>query len=302
MRSGFGNNQAAFARKRYSLVMHLPRSSQLTSRLEWRESAGSTNLELIQLAGSEVLPDFTVYVTANQMAGRGRSGRVWETPANSALAISVLIHPPISSGSDLGKLGWLPLIAGLAMSNAVKALIGDGQKTIGLKWPNDVLVNERKICGVLTELVGNSVVIGAGINLTQTQEQLPIPNATSLAIEGAAGFSGQDLNIDGPAGIFDTVLSNYLENLKELYTRFANLGMDAVASGVRQQVIDGCITLGREVRAELPGGDTRLGKAVAIDDSGRLVLQVEESNAVTNAPPAKSLLAVSAGDIVHLRH
>jgi len=271
--------------------MQLPKSSQLASRLEWRESAGSTNLELIQLAGIEQLPNFTVYATANQVAGRGRSGRVWETPANSALAISVLLHPPMSSPADLGKLGWLPLIAGLAMSRTVASVLGTNSGNasvpspkVGLKWPNDVLVNEHKICGVLTELVGNSVVIGAGINLTQTQEQLPIPTATSLSLQGA-------LLPTALAESFDLVLSTYLQNLSELYNRFINLGLDAVASGVRQQIIDGCITLGREVRAELPDGTSVLGRAATIDDTGRLVLDVNGQ-----------VMPLSAADIVHLRH
>ena len=271
--------------------MQLPKSSQLASRLEWRESAGSTNLELIQLAGNQQLPNFTVYATANQMSGRGRSGRVWETPANSALAISVLLHPPMSSPEDLGKLGWLPLIAGLAMSQTVASVLGDhsgnpsGQSpNVGLKWPNDVLVNEQKICGVLTELVGNSVVIGAGINLSQTQEQLPIPTATSLNLQGAELPTALEER-------FDLILSSYLQNLSELYNRFTNLGLDAVASGIRQQIINGCITLGREVRAELPDGSSSIGRAATIDDTGRLVLDVNGQ-----------VLPLSAADIVHLRH
>ncbi|MEY4411311.1 MAG: hypothetical protein RLZ69_885, partial [Actinomycetota bacterium] len=84
--------------------MQLPMSAKLTPRLEWRDQAGSTNLELVQLAQSESLPDFTVMVTANQVAGRGRSGRTWQAPADTSLAISVLLRPRIEDQADLGKL------------------------------------------------------------------------------------------------------------------------------------------------------------------------------------------------------
>lgn len=281
--------------------MHLPLSSKSTPSLQWREAAGSTNLELIQLAQAEPLPDFTVLVTANQQAGRGRSGRVWETAPNTALAISVLLRPRLDSQEDLSKLGWLPLLGGLAMTQTVQQLLGEDPHSLahqtGVKWPNDVLVAGKKVCGVLSELVplnGNGdasrfgasvgVVIGAGINLSQTQEQLPVETATSLTLAGAElPFSLEER--------FDLVLSGYLERLSYWYQRFTDARLSAVVSGLRQAVIDNCVTLGQPVRAILPGDTEQLGKAVSIDDSGRLVL---EANGV--------VWPVAAGDIVHLRH
>lgn len=266
--------------------MLLASSQQHCSNLIWRESAGSTNLELIQLAQTQELEHFTVLATANQVAGRGRSGRSWEAPQDSALAISVFLRPPMGSPADLGSLSWLPLIGGLAMSQTVRGLLPE-VKNLGVKWPNDVLVNEHKISGLLTEMLPTTnlaVVIGAGINLTQQRNELPIPTATSLELEGWQ--APQNL-----AERFDEVLSSYLFNLDEIYNRFVALGMNAVASGIRNQVIDGCITLGREVRAELPNGENLHGRAATIDDSGRLVLEV-------NGQP----VPLSAADIVHLRH
>jgi BirA family biotin operon repressor/biotin-[acetyl-CoA-carboxylase] ligase len=172
------------------------------------------------------------------------------------------------------------------MSQTVRGLLPE-VKNLGVKWPNDVLVNEHKISGVLTEMLPTTnlaVVIGAGINLTQQRNELPIPTATSLKLEGWQVT--QNL-----AEQFDEVLSSYLLNLAELYNRFVAMGMNAVASGIRNQVIDGCITLGREVRAELPNGENLHGRAATIDDSGRLVLEV-------NGQP----VPLSAADIVHLRH
>lgn len=287
--------------------MQLPISSKLTPRLEWRDEAGSTNLDLVQLAQQESLPDFTVMVTANQVAGRGRSGRSWQAPADTSLAISVLLRPRIEDQADLGKLGWLPLLGGLAMAQNVKALLGAASDSdsglgaasdTGVKWPNDVLVQERKISGVLSELVplnqpgsatgqfgpSVAVVIGAGINLTMTREELPVETATSLTLEGA------QLPFD-LAERLDLVLSGYLERLSFWYRKFTEARLSAVTSGLRQAVIDNCVSLNRQVRAILPGDTEQVGRAVTIDDSGRLVLEV-----------AGQPRPIAAGDIVHLRH
>jgi len=281
--------------------MQLPMSAKLTPRLEWRDQAGSTNLELVQLAQSESLPDFTVMVTANQVAGRGRSGRTWQAPADTSLAISVLLRPRIEDQADLGKLGWLPLLGGLAMAQNVQTLLGvagGSQDSVGVKWPNDVLVNERKISGVLSELVplnqsgsegaqfgpSVAVVIGAGVNLTIAEADLPVPTATSLTLAGAQLPFALDDRLD-------LVLSGYLQQLSHWYRRFTEARFSAVTSGLRQAVIENCVSLNREVRAILPGDTEQVGRAVTIDDTGRLVLQV-------SGQP----IPVAAGDIVHLRH
>ena len=276
--------------------MHLPISAKITPKLIWRDSSGSTNIELIQLAQAESLPDFTVLVTADQQAGRGRAGRVWETPSGTALAISVLLRPRLESQADLAKLGWLPLLAGLAMTECVQGIL-PGRAGIGVKWPNDVLISDQKVSGVLSELVplnaaneasqfgqGMAVVVGAGINLTQQRSELPVETATSLSLEGA------QLPFD-EAERFDLVLSGYLTRLAHWYQKFTDAKLAAVASGLRQAVVENCVTLGRPVRAILPGDVEQLGRAITIDDSGRLVLEA-------NGQP----VPVAAGDIVHLRH
>lgn len=274
--------------------MHLPKASALTPKLIWLDSAESTNSQLIDLAKSESLPDFTVMVTANQVAGRGRSGRVWQAPARASLAISVLLRPQSTDG-DLNRLGWIPLLAGLAMSENVQRILGT-TAGIGVKWPNDVLVHEKKICGVLSQLVmltptqapqfGSNLglVVGAGINLTLDSEHLPVPTATSLSIQGAA-LPEQD------SERFDEVLSGYLERLGHWYRRFTDARLSAQASGLQAAVTANCVSLGREVRAILPNGTEEVGEALAVDADGRLVLRLSRGEFV-----------VGAGDIVHLRH
>lgn len=272
---------------------------QAGGRFEFRDRAGSTNSELIALATSLEgnakfdWPHFSVLATANQVAGRGRSGRAWQAPAGASLAISVLLRPNLAGPQELNKLGWLPLLTGLAMAKTVSQIL-DGSfapkaDEVGIKWPNDVLVAEHKIVGVLSELLPDlsGVVVGAGINVTLAADELPVETATSLAIEGAQLPSE-------PNERLDLVLSIYLANLQMWYQRWANANFDANRSGLRQAVIDNCVSLGKTVRAILPGELAEqevIGKALTIDDTGRIVLEVDGEP-----------MPIAAGDIVHLRH
>ncbi|WP_296632746.1 biotin--[acetyl-CoA-carboxylase] ligase [Rhodoluna sp.] len=256
--------------------MEFPNASKLAKHFQFVEETGSTNTDLVDQAAN--LPDFSVLVAGFQSGGRGRSGRQWEAPAGSSLFVSVLLKPKDLSPA---KMSWLPLLAGLAISKALNEL--QLEKRASLKWPNDVLIEQNKISGVLSELVSDlsGVVIGAGINIKQKQAELPIENATSLKIEL------------GRAPRHDKVLALYLKHLRDLYDSFVIHRGDAVLSGLRYQVMNNCQTLGLRVKAILPGNKEVIGEAVGIDDSGRLILLPDG---------AKSVMAVAAGDIVHLRH
>ncbi len=243
---------------------------------EYVESTGSTNTDLILSASDR--EDFSVLVAGFQTAGRGRSGRDWLAPAGSSLFVSVLLKP---TSFDATKFSWLPLMAGLAMQKTVNHFIEGSEAK--LKWPNDVLVNDKKISGVLTELVPDlsGVVVGAGLNILQGSEELPIEAATSLNLEGAHSPT------------VDDVLQVYLENFKILYSAYNQVRGDAVASGLRAAVVENCASIGRRVRAILPGDQELLGEAVGLDDTGRLVFLPDNSGQV---------MPIAAGDIVHLRH
>lgn len=183
----------------------------------------------------------------------------------------MLLAPAVPADS----LGWLPLAAGAAMTDAVR----DAGTAAVLKWPNDVLVRGRKVCGILGEALGDGrVVIGAGLNHLLTADQLPVPTATSLAIEGA---------VTDP----DTVLAGYLARLLDLVRSLSDADGDADASGLRALVGARCATIGQEVRAELPGGEVVSGTAVEIDASGRLVIAKADGEHVP----------VAAADVTHLR-
>jgi BirA family biotin operon repressor/biotin-[acetyl-CoA-carboxylase] ligase len=272
--------------------MLLPASTERVPRLLQLASVASTNAELVRLAGTGALPGFTTLVSDDQTAGRGRRGRSWSAPAGSSLAISVLLRPLGPDGAPLTAdlFSWLPLAAGVAMTDAVAAVLrapdgsGTGPATAaaGFKWPNDVQLGGRKVCGVLGELLpsGDGVVMGAGVNTTMTIEQLPVPTATSLAIEGAAGDD-----------LADRVLSAYLARLVELVEAYGVHGGDAEASGLRAAAVRRCTTIGREVRAELPGDAELSGSAVGIDVLGRLEVRTGSGR----------VEAIAAGDIIHLR-
>ena len=251
------------------MPMDFIQSAAVANRFLFVETTGSTNADLVELATAESdsYPNFSVLVAGSQTAGRGRLGRQWVSPPGKSLAISVLIKPNWA----LGQFGWLPLLAGVAMKRAVQSALPESE--VQLKWPNDVLVEGKKVSGILSELVppGASVVVGAGINLTLETTELPIPQSTSLRLEGWS---------QSP----DDFLASYLGNLKPLLDNFES---------AQQVVREECTTIGLQVRAIFPDKSERLGTAVGIDDSGRLLISV---------PASETLLAVSAGDIEHLRH
>lgn len=258
--------------------MQFSKSAVLAQRFEWVESTGSTNSDLIAGATARPaeFPHLSVLVAGEQTAGRGRSGREWQAPAGSSLFASVLVRPGTVSAT---QFAWLPLIAGLAMANAVSGFVAS-QRT-WVKWPNDVLVGEKKVCGVLSELLGDAsgVVIGAGVNVFQTADQLPLETATSLAEEG--------IHIES----LDQLLAAYLKNLSSLVDDFVALAGEVGESELHEKISAACSSLGRQVRVVLPNNQEFVGEAVALDRLGRLV--------VNNNSETRS---VSVGDVIHLRH
>jgi BirA family biotin operon repressor/biotin-[acetyl-CoA-carboxylase] ligase len=219
-----------------------------------------------------------VLAAERQSAGRGRLGRVWVAPPRAALTFSVLLRPV---AVPRARLGWLPLLAGVAVAAAVRAVAGvDAQ----LKWPNDVLVGPGKLGGILAEASGAAVVVGIGVNVSTGPGELPPPGpgalvATSLHLEGAASLDRTAL------------LAEILAVLERRYQAWCQVFGDTERSGLRAEYTGLCATLGRRVRVELPGGRALDGLAAGVDVDGRLLVSV---------PPDADLL-VAAGDIVHLR-
>lgn len=231
---------------------------------------GSTNAD-VAAAAREGAPEGLVVSADLQTAGRGRAGRSWQAPPRSGLAVSVLLRPSV----PLESWGWLPLLTGLAVVGPLGPMTG---LELGLKWPNDVLVADRKLAGILAEVVDGAVVVGLGLNVSLRADELPVETATSLAVE------------DSPVVDRDPVLRAVLRDLATRYRAFVAADGDARAAGLLDAYRAACATLGRHVHVSLPGGRTLEGEAVDIDATGRLVVRTGDD-----------LATLAAGDVVHVR-
>ena len=267
----------------------------------WREvevlpRTASTNADALARAAAGAAEGLVV-VTDHQTAGRGRLDRSWQTPPRAALAVSVLLRPGTPATApdgtaldpvDAPHWSWLPLLAGVAVVDALTRTCGLPAR---LKWPNDVLVprtglpgdEPAKVCGILAELAtgpdGAAVVVGAGLNVTQTAAELPVPTATSLVMAGAAATDRE------------TVLRAYLRALAVRYLAWRRAGGDPRGSGLGAAYREACATIGLDVTVTLPSGAVR-GTAQGVDDGGRLVV----ADAATGEQ-----VTLAAGDVVHVR-
>lgn len=231
---------------------------------------GSTNADVAAAARAGA-PEGLVVAAELQTAGRGRADRTWQAPPRSGIAVSVLLRPPVPRDT----WGWLPLLAGLAVVVPVSALSG---LELRLKWPNDVLVGERKLAGILAEVVDDAVVLGLGLNVSLREDELPVPTATSLAVEGS--------NVTDR----EPVLRAWLRGLGRVYRAFVAADGDAERAGLLTAYREASATVGRPVRVSLPGDRVLEGQAVDVDPEGRLVVRTDGE-----------LRAVAAGDVVHVR-
>ncbi|MET7493801.1 biotin--[acetyl-CoA-carboxylase] ligase [Streptomyces sp900116325] len=254
----------------------LLRPGGLWTSLDVVDVTGSTNTDLAARAAE--LTEGTVLVAEEQTAGRGRLDRTWTAPARSGLFFSVYLTP--GDEVPVHRWGWLPLLAGVATATGLARAAG---VDTALKWPNDLLVTvegeERKTGGILAERAGDGVVIGIGLNVTLRADELPAATAASLALADAVSTDRE------------TLLRGVLRSLDHWYGEWRAAGGDAAQSGLQAAYAAGCATLGRTVRAQLPGDRSLVGEAVAIDGDGRLILSTADG---VQEP-------VSAGDIVHLR-
>jgi len=229
---------------------------------------GSTNADLLQQARAGA-PAGLVLLAEAQTAGRGRLGRSWVSTPRAALACSVLLRPVAVPPS---RRAWLPLLTGVAVASALRS---EAAVPARLKWPNDVLVADRKIAGILAEAHGDAIVIGMGLNVSLTRAELPVPTATSLVLEDAACTDRERL---------------LTAILGELGRRYAAWSADPDAPGLHEEYLRWCATIGRTVRVELPGGAQLSGTATDVDMTGRLAVRTSAGTTL-----------VSAGDVVHVR-
>ena len=227
------------------------------------EVTGSTQDDLTQLVADKKAKSGEVITSEYQSAGRGRLDRKFDAPATSALMFSFYVEPL----RDKSDWSFLPLLTGLSVIFSLTTL--DPEFSPTLKWPNDILMGDGKVGGIIAQASGEGVVIGVGINVGMSQEELPVVTATSLALHN---FSTLDRNL---------ILSTFLTTFEELFERWRN-GED-----LRHLYKETSATIGHDIRIEHPDGSHKNGKAVDVTPAGELIL--EDGSRVT------------VGDIVHLR-
>lgn len=253
--------------------MEYPKTSLVANGLLAVPETGSTNQDLLAKAQSDNLPEFFTLVTEFQTAGRGRLDRKWQAAPGSSVMASVLLRPSFKEQSGIG---WLSLM----MAEAIKTALAELGVRSKIKWPNDVLVDGLKISGVLAEANSDlsALVIGFGINVNQTAEDLPTSSSTSLSLSEASSLDRDEL------------LAQTLSHFRDLYMELTEADGNAMVSGLRERITRASSTVGQLVEVSFPDGTSVVGEAINIDESGRL--QVRTSG---------KTLTVSAGDVLHLR-
>lgn len=243
--------------------MTLPEASPSGfGEVRWLSEIDSTNRYLIDEARAGA-PTGLVVVADHQTSGRGRLGRTWVAPPGASLLVSLLLRPTVAPD----RRHLLVMAAGLAMAEAVEAETG---VVAGLKWPNDLLVGERKLAGILAEAAGDALVVGIGVNIEWHEVPAELTEiATACNLEGGRPTS--------PATVLRAFLGRYTERLEDL-------------DGSRAAYQARLLTLGRRVRVEQAGG-VLTGVAIGVDPDGRLRLRTDD----------ETELAVAVGDVVHVR-
>ena len=242
------------------------------------ESTGSTNDDVEALA-RQGAPEGTCVVADEQTAGRGRLDRSWVSPPGAGLWASVLVRP---GDMPADRIGWLPLLAGVAVSDALKEACSVRAE---LKWPNDLVAiaaacggseGPRKLGGILSAFVpatagaDAAVVLGIGINVNMGGMDLPVKQATSVMLEGGS--------LDRSA-----LLASLLVALEDRLAQWRS-GEGLVERDYRTR----CATIGRLVDVELPNGNKASGVVSGIDDDGHLLVTDGEAT-----------VRITAGDVVH---
>jgi len=242
--------------------MQLAKSKSVVPGLRFVDSIDSTNAELTRLHPE--LPDLFVLIAGEQTSGRGRAGRTWISMPGSSISVSFLLRPISSEVSSL-----ITLLTAASAHQALKHLFPG--IAFSIKWPNDILIEQRKLAGILAQRnEDGSVVSGIGINLFP-QPQAP-ETATSLS---------EYVNPE-----FDEVTAALLASMK---TNWEILQSSKASDWLLEYVRSNCSTLGSQVRAELASGESIVGVASRITADGHLVIQGEKEH------------ILSAADIWHLR-
>jgi BirA family biotin operon repressor/biotin-[acetyl-CoA-carboxylase] ligase len=235
----------------------LPQEQAIGRNYYYLDEVDSTNSYSKKIAVES--PDGTVVMADVQTKGKGRLGRAWESKDKKGLWMSVILKPKI----PISGVFILSHLAGVAVC---KTLLEEGYNA-NIKWPNDVLINGKKVCGILCELDGeaervNYVVVGIGLNLKQEIEDFPMEireKATSLLIEDNEKIRPRE------------ILKKILLNLEYLYNTLINDGPKEIIKYAKEN----SATIGKDVQI-IYNNDTIIGKAIDINHNGGLVIETKD--------------------------
>lgn len=247
-------------------------ASRLTTKwagrkLYYLDTTGSTNNDAKRM-GENGDPHGAVVVADIQTAGKGRRGRSWQSLSGTALSFTILLRPDFAPD----KASMITLVMALGVAEAVEEMTGAGA---GIKWPNDIVMNRKKICGMLTEMTMTPemdeiqyVVVGAGINVNNAgpeefHEEVR-PTATSLRIETGRQFNRAEL--------LNRVLLRFEENY-DVFLKTLDL------SGLRERYQSHLLNMGAQVRVLDPAGEFT-GVSQGIDDRGELIVVKENGERI----------------------
>jgi len=222
----------------------------------------STQSDLAELVNSSVAKSGEVIAAEYQSNGRGRLDRTFEAPPQSALLFSFYIAPK----RDRSDWSFISFLAAIAMHEVISESL---EEDLSLKWPNDILIGDKKVAGILAQQIGEGVIVGIGLNVAMSADELPVPTATSLAISGSN-------NLDR-----NSLLSAFLNRFEKVFH-----GWDS-GSDFLERYRQLSSTLDRQVRVDVVGRDSIEAKALSITAQGALILSDGTE--------------VNVGDVVHLR-
>ncbi len=240
-----------------SLLKPLLKNNKLVQEIYYKDELNSTN-EFAKSLAREGALEGTIVIADTQTSGKGRLGRTWVSPPKTGIWLSLILRPEIKPQ----HAGQLTLLSGLCMCEAIHNITGMNSY---IKWPNDVVVNGKKVCGILTEMNAeiervNHVVLGIGVNVNQNEFNEDLPYATSLSIEGKTNYK-RSIIVKEFIDIFEKAYETYKvsESLAEFLPRYENR----------------CITLGKEVKI-IEGGKEIIAKAINVEENGNLIVMLSD--------------------------
>jgi BirA family transcriptional regulator, biotin operon repressor / biotin---[acetyl-CoA-carboxylase] ligase len=258
----------------------------LGRRIELFDCLPSTNREAVQLAQADV-EHGTVVVADSQTAGRGRLSRTWFSPAGANLYCSIILRTILPSDRLMEWLSWLPLISALAAAEAIEQV---SSIHVSVKWPNDLLISERKVAGILCESgtgtrSGPFQVIGIGINVNVDHDDWP----PDLRDSATSIWHEQKIIVDR-----NRLLAQLLLELEQCIDELAGHGTSRLALAYHQR----CSTIGHTVKAALANGDTVVGLAEGIGQDGSLRVRPQATQPGSGTP---EVVHLRVADITHVR-